>query len=75
MVPGEQREEGESLLHTKKTNIIQTPKALHYSPDHNLAWCKERERGRRRRDVYTYVNPPPPPSSSPALTESAQKRG
>lgn len=38
MVPGEQGEEGGSLLHTKKINILQTPKALRYSSDHNLAW-------------------------------------
>lgn len=38
MVPGEQRQEGEHLLNTKKVNIIQPPKALYYSSNHNLAW-------------------------------------
>lgn len=39
MLPGERGlGGGESLLHTKKTNIIQVPKVLHYSSDDNLAW-------------------------------------
>lgn len=39
MLPGERGlGGGEFKLHSRRGNIIQVPKVLHYSSDDNLAW-------------------------------------
>lgn len=56
MVPGEQREGGESSPFTKKVNIIQTPKALHTTHLTIIRpGTKHYECGRRGRAVYIYM--------------------